>query len=224
MHGRTGHGTAEARCACSGALRHGEASLLFGHHAQPLLCTQAFCLTGMEAPCDAGVNALLVVAAWLEARAADGEQRMPGSALVETIGNELRGQHQPVVADTVAQHIAHRRLAHRAPRFEDQAIGRLQAKVHRLHIGAEQDHVHARISLGELEGDAVHRTRHQLALGVEHHFSIAHAGQDLQEVLLQQETVVGADGAGDQQEAPVVAEIVCSAAALVFCGVPRPTA
>ena len=71
-------------------------------------------------------------------------------------------------------------------------FGVCKPEIDRFRIGRQQDDLDARIGLGELEGDALHAARHQNAVGIEHHLGVADAGEDLQEVLLQQEAVVAA--------------------------------
>ena len=114
----------------SGALRYGEAALLFDiTRSSRRWCAQTLRLAGVQAAHDADVDALLVVAAALRR----GRPMVSSACQVPPWSKRSAcscdRQHQPVVADAVAQHEAHRRLGHRAPRLEDLAVGRLQAEV-----------------------------------------------------------------------------------------------
>jgi hypothetical protein len=58
---------------------------------------------------------------------------------------------------------------------------------------AEQDDVGRLVSLGQQEGDAVHRPPQQLGLGIDDHLRIGDASERLQKVLGQPKRLVGPD-------------------------------
>ena len=136
----------------------------------------------------------------------DGQQRVPGAAAIEAIGHELDRQRESVVADAVGQDEAHARLGQRAPRLDDAARSVSAGGNRRSWCSASAGshrRPHRRRSTETARvpcGPGINWPS-----GIEHDFRVADASENLQEVFLEEEAVVGADRARDQQVAAIVA-------------------
>src|SRR6476620_7844794 len=132
------------------------------------------------------------------------EQYLPRATLVEALWHQLHRQREPVIAYVVRSYKLNVGKRSRRRWVNNQPSRRPQPEIDGLRERTQENDVKPGICFGDRERNRVAMSRYKQPLRIKHDLRIADAGQNLQEIFLQQELVIAGDRTGDQQISAVV--------------------